>query len=51
MTGVAIGVATLGRELLLPQASEAANVKFPESDCGVENEKMGDSGRRLSGLE
>ena len=38
MTGVAIGAATLGRELLLPQAGEAANVKFPESNCGVENE-------------
>ena len=38
MTGAAISAATLGREFLLPQASEAASVKFPESDCGFENE-------------
>jgi menaquinone-dependent protoporphyrinogen oxidase len=38
ITGAAIGAATLGREFLLPLASEAANVKFPESNCGVENE-------------
>ena len=37
MTATAIGIATLGGEFLLPQASEAANVKFPESNCGVEN--------------
>ena len=38
MTGAAIGAVTLGREFLVPQVSEAANVKFPESNCGVKNE-------------
>jgi len=38
MTGAAIGAVALGRELLLPQVGEAADVKFPESNCGVENE-------------
>ena len=37
MTGAAIGAATLGPGFLLPQASEAAEVKFPESNCGFEN--------------
>jgi menaquinone-dependent protoporphyrinogen oxidase len=38
ITGAAIGAVTLGCEFLLPQVSEAADVKFPESNCGVKNE-------------
>jgi len=36
-TGAIIGAATLGKELLLPQTIEAANVQFPESSCGSKN--------------
>ena len=32
--GVTIGTAVLGKELLLPQVVEAADVQFPESSCG-----------------
>ena len=39
MTGAAIGAATLGHQLLLPQVSEAANIAFPESTCGIQKEK------------
>lgn len=36
--GVAvIGTAILGKELLLPQTSEVANVQFPETNCGSKN--------------
>ena len=34
ITGAVIGTATLGKELLLPQTSKAANVQFSELDCG-----------------
>ena len=35
--GVTIGTAVLGKELLLPQVVEAADVQFPESSCGSKN--------------
>ncbi|MCP4610447.1 MAG: hypothetical protein GY845_17200, partial [Planctomycetes bacterium] len=35
--GAVIGVATLGKYLLLLQTSEAANVQFPETSCGSKN--------------
>jgi len=37
ITGAVISIATLGKELLLPQTIEAANIQFPESNCGVKN--------------
>ncbi len=37
ITGAVIGTATLGKEFLLPQTIEAANVQFPESNCGSKN--------------
>jgi menaquinone-dependent protoporphyrinogen oxidase len=36
-TGAIIGATTLGKELLLPQTTEAANVQFPESICNSKN--------------
>ncbi len=36
-TGAIIGATILGKELLLPQTIEAANVQFPESTCGSKN--------------
>jgi menaquinone-dependent protoporphyrinogen oxidase len=36
-TGAIIGATILGKELLLPQTIEAANVQFPESTCGRKN--------------
>lgn len=38
MTAGAIGAITLGSGVLSPEKAQAANVKFPESNCGVENE-------------
>lgn len=35
--GAVISTATLGNELLLSQTIEAANIQFPESNCGVKN--------------
>lgn len=35
IAGAVIGTTALGKELLLPQTIEAANVQFPESNCGV----------------
>ena len=37
ITGAVIGTATLGKELLLPQTIGAANIQFPESNCGAKN--------------
>lgn len=37
ITGAIIGTATLGKGLLLAQPIEAANVQFPESNCGRKN--------------
>ena len=36
-TGVIIGAATLGKELLFSQTIESANAQFPESSCGSKN--------------
>ena len=38
ITGAALGAATLGQGVLSPRTSEAASQKFPESNCGVNNE-------------
>ena len=43
ITGAVISTATLGKELLLPQTIEAANIQFPESNCGVKNK----TGRKI----
>ncbi|MCP4371557.1 MAG: hypothetical protein GY797_26070 [Deltaproteobacteria bacterium] len=37
ITGAVISTATLGKELLLPQTSKAANVQFSDSDRGSKN--------------
>ena len=45
MTGAAIGATILGKGLLLPQDIEAANVQFPESNCGLN--KNGAGGHKM----
>jgi len=37
ITGTSLFTTTLGQGLLVAQASEAANIKFPESNCGGKN--------------